>query len=120
PHAAVDGDHGAGDVARERRGEEDDQVRRVFRLAVFAERNVLALFLRAPLGTVVAPDLLAVDAPGRDRVHGDAVAADLARQALRPGMHRRLGGEGAVQAFGLRLAGDVDDAAPLARDHLRQ
>src|SRR5205085_6375435 len=80
--------------------------------------NVLALLLRAPLGTVVAPDLLAVDTPGRNAVHGDAVFSDFARQALGPRMHRRLRGKGAVQALGLGLARDVDDAAPFARHHL--
>src|ERR1051325_838313 len=117
-HAAVDGNHGAGDVARPRRGEEAGEVRHILGLAVFAERNVLTLLLRAPLGTVVAPDLLAVDATGRNAVHGDAVFSDFARQALGPRMHRRLRGEGAVQALGLGLARDVDDAAPFARDHL--
>ena len=56
--------------------------------------------------------------PGGMRVDGDAVLADLAREALGPGVDRRLGAEGAVDALGLRLAGDVDDAAPLALDHL--
>src|SRR5262245_15657339 len=70
------------------------------------------------LGRVVAADLLGVDAPRRDAVDRDAVPADLAREALGPGVHRRLGAEGAVDAVGLGLAGDVDDASPLARDHL--
>src|SRR5262249_61086065 len=39
-HAAVDVDHLARDVARERRGEERDQVRHVFGIAEVAERNV--------------------------------------------------------------------------------
>src|SRR5205807_5122992 len=64
------------------------------------------------------PDLLAIDAPGRNGVHRDAVSAELARESLCPGVHRRLGGESPVQALGLRLAGDVDDAAPFAIDHL--
>ena len=59
-----------------------------------------------------------MDAAGRNAIDGDAVLADLARQALGPGVDGSLGAERAVEALGLRLAGDVDDAAPLARDHL--
>src|SRR3954469_19807848 len=59
-HAAVHGDDGSRDVARARRSEETDQVRDILRLAVLAERNVLALLLRAALRAVVAPDLLAI------------------------------------------------------------
>src|SRR5438045_7249598 len=95
-HAAVDRDDGTGDVAREGRGEEADEVGGILGLAVLAHRDVLALFLRAALGTVVAPDLLAVDASRRNRVHRDAVPPDFARQALRPRMHRRLRGRGTI------------------------
>ena len=35
-------------------------------------------------------------------------------------LHRGLGRERGIQPFRLRLAGDVDDASPFARDHLRQ
>src|SRR5216110_3067930 len=41
--AAVDGNHGAGDVARERRGEEAHEVRDVLGLAVLAHRDVVLL-----------------------------------------------------------------------------
>jgi hypothetical protein len=33
-------------------------------------------------------------------------------------VHAGLGAERAVDVLGFALAGDVDDAAPLARDHL--
>lgn len=39
-HATVDGDHGAGDVACRRRGEEGDEARHVFRLPEITDRNV--------------------------------------------------------------------------------
>src|SRR5438045_5293569 len=83
-HAAVDGDDSAGDVARERRSEETGQVRDVLGLAIRAQRNVLSLLLRAPLRTVIAADLLAVDAPGGNGIHRDAVFSNLARQSLGP------------------------------------
>src|SRR5260370_1400299 len=118
--AAVDGNHRPGDVARERRGEKADQVRDVRGLAVLAHRDVLFALALAKLGRVVAQDLLADDAPGRHAVHRDAVLSDLARQPLRPGMHRRLRGKRTVQALGLGFAGDVDDAAPLAHGLLPQ
>src|SRR5918994_5096698 len=53
---AVDGNHRAGDVARERRGEEAHEVRDVRRLAVFADRDVLLAFFLAEFGRVVAQD----------------------------------------------------------------
>src|SRR6185503_9654622 len=109
PHAAVDGNDRSGDIAREGRDQEADQVRDILGLAVFAERNLLPLFLCPPFRAVVAADLLAVDAPGWNRVHGDAVPAELAREPFRPGVHRRLRGKGAVQSFRLGLARDVDD-----------
>src|SRR5205085_4678884 len=87
---------------------------------VLADRDVVLALPLPKLGRVVAQDLLRDDAPGRDAVHRDAVLAHLARQSLRPGMHRRLGAEGAVDAVGLGLAGDVGDATPFARHHLRQ
>src|SRR5919198_6529204 len=118
--AAVDGNDGAGDVARARRREEADEVGDVLGLTIFADRNVLAAFALAEFGRVVAQDLLGDDAAGRHAVHGDAVSSHVAREALGPRMHRRLGGEGAVQPLGLGLAGDVDDAAPVALNHLRQ
>src|SRR2546421_1790175 len=118
--AAVDRNHRASDVACERRSEEARQVGDVLGLAVFAHRDIFLAFPLAKLGRVVAQDLLREDAPRRDRIHRDAVASDLAREAFRPRVHHRLGGEGAVQPFGLGLAGDVDDAPPLALDHLRE
>ena len=44
--------------------------------------------------------------------------ADHARQTLGPAVHARLGAKRAVGVFGLALASDVDDAAPLALNHL--
>src|SRR5581483_10577885 len=102
--SAVDRDHGAGDVARPRRGEEAHQVGDVLGLAVFADRDVLAALALAELGRVVAQDLLGDDAAGRHAVHRDAEFADFARQPFCPGVQRRLGGKGAVQPFGLRFA----------------
>src|SRR3954467_13777263 len=116
--APVHGDHRASDVAGARRGEEANQVGDVVRLAVLADRNFLLALLLAVLRRIVAQDLLGHDAPGRNGIDSDAVLAHLARQALGPRMHRRLRAERAVDAFGLRLAGDVDDAAPVARHHL--
>src|SRR5215469_5658635 len=37
-----------------------------------------------------------------------------------PGMHRRLGSKRGIEPVGLRFAGYVDDAPPVALDHLRQ
>jgi len=70
--AAVDRDHGAGDVARARAREETDQVRHVLGLPVFADRD-LVLGLPLPVfRRVVAQDLVAQDASRR---HAAAVAA---------------------------------------------
>ncbi len=88
--------------------------------AVGADRNLVLGLPLAVFGRVVAQDLLADDAPGRDAVDGDAVLADLAREALGPGVHRRLGAERAVDALGLRFAGEVDDPAPAPLHHLGQ
>src|SRR5262249_23958859 len=87
---AIDRQPRAGDVAGQRRGEEDGEHGKVLGLAPIADRNLLAGEALAIVGRIVAPDLLAHDAAGRDRVDGDAVAPQLARQALGPGMHRRL------------------------------
>src|SRR3954466_14090012 len=83
PQTTVDGNHGAGDIARPRRDEKAHEVREVLGLAVFAHRDVLLALLLPELGRIVAQDLLGDDAPRRHRVHGDAVLSDLARQALR-------------------------------------
>src|SRR6185436_11079381 len=85
PQSTIDGNDRAGDIARERRDKKADQVGDVRRLPVLAYRNVVLALLLAEFGRVVAPDLLAVDAARRHAVDGDAVLADLARQALRPG-----------------------------------
>src|SRR5689334_19922761 len=78
PQAAVDRDHRAGNVARERRGEEAGEVREVLRLAVLAHRDVVLALALSELGRIVAQDLLADDAAGRNAVDGDAVLSDLA------------------------------------------
>src|SRR5687768_16066835 len=73
---AVDMDALAADVARLGRAEECHQVRHVRRIAEVAERDLLGeLFLILACGMQALVDLLAVDAPGGERVHGDAVAA---------------------------------------------
>src|SRR5262245_25209849 len=82
--APVDRNDRAGDIARPRRGEETHQVRDVLGLAVLADRDLLLALLLAELRRVVAQDLLGHDAARRHRVDGDAVLADLARQALGP------------------------------------
>src|SRR5262245_383784 len=91
--AAVHVDALAGDVARLRRAEERDEIRHVAGIAEVAERD-LARELRLVLGRRMEAlvDLLAVDAPRCEAVHGDAVAAHIAREPLRPRMHRGLGG----------------------------
>src|SRR6185436_20313043 len=89
-HTPVDVDDLAGDVTRERRRQKRDEVRHVFGLAEVTDRNV-RVDERAPvLGRRVQAlqDLLAVDAPGRQAVDGDAVARELARQSLRPVVQR--------------------------------
>src|SRR5882672_3797489 len=100
PQAAVHRNHRARYVARARRREEADEVGDVLRPAVLADRDFLLALLLAELGRVVAQDLLRHDAPGRNRVHRDAVLADLAREPLRPRVHRRLRAESAVDALG--------------------
>ena len=67
---------------------------------------------RLRAGRIVAQDLFADDAPGR--VHGDPVLSHLARQALGPRMHRRLGRERAVQSSGSDLP-----VMLMMRPHLR-
>src|SRR6202171_2646681 len=120
PKAAVDRDHRPGDVVGARRGEERNEIGDVLGLAVLAHRNLVLALPLPVLGCVVAKDLLAHDAPGRDRIHRDAVLAHFTRKALRPGMHRSFGAECAVDPVGLAFSRDIDDAAPAARDHLRE
>src|SRR5437763_1301307 len=102
----IHGNHGAGDVTRARRGEEADEVGNVLGLAVFAHGNVLAALALAEFRRVIAQDLLGDDATGRHAIDGDAVFADFARQTLRPRVHRRLGGDGELYAFGGERDGD--------------
>src|SRR3954447_23871695 len=114
---AVHRDDRAGDVAGQRRGEEADERRDVLRAAVLADGDVPRRVLGALLGRVVALDLRAPDPAGRGGVDRDAARADLAREALGPRVQRGLGGECAVDALGLGLAGDVHDPAPAALLH---
>src|SRR6201987_1602176 len=118
PETAIDRYDSAADIMREGRGKEDSQHREVFGFAISAGRDFGCGMALAVLFGVVAADLLAHDSSGRDRVDGDPVFADIARQAFGPGVHRSLGGKGGVEPVGLRFAGDVDDAAPAALDHL--
>ena len=69
-HAAVDVDHLARDVARERRGEERDQIRHVLGLAEEADRDVRVDERSAIFRCRMQPlkDLLAVDPAGRQAV----------------------------------------------------
>src|SRR5262245_29749832 len=116
--ATVHGDHGAGNVARQRGGQEAHEVGDVLGLAIAANRD---LVLRLPLPVfrrVVAADLLGHDAAGGNAVDRDAVLADLARKTFRPGVHGGLGGESPIYAVGLGLARHGDDATPLGADHL--
>src|SRR5579884_132358 len=118
--AAVYGNDGAGDVLGERRRQKDGEDGELLRFAVAAHRDFRCGMALAVFLGIVAADLLAHDAAGRDRVDRDAVLADLARQTFRPCVNGRLGREGGVEALRLGLAGDIDDAPPAARDHLRQ
>src|SRR5579859_2272544 len=118
--SAIDRDHRAGDIARPRRGQENGEHGEVFGLTPEANGNFLFGKSLAVILRIVAPELLAHDASWRNAVDGDAVLADLARQTLGPRMDRSLGRKCRVQTLRLRLAGDVDDAAPAALDHLRQ
>src|ERR1041384_1606930 len=117
PQPAVDRDHRAGDVAGARAAQKAHEVRDLLRLAVAAGRDLVFALPLPVLGCVVAQDLLGVDPPGRDAVHRDAVAAHHAAQALGPAMDTGLGAERAVGVLRFALAGEVDDAAPAARDH---
>jgi hypothetical protein len=67
---------------------------------------------------IVAADLLAHDPAGWYRVDGDPVFADFARQPFGPGVDRGLGGKRSVEPVRLRFAGNIDDPAPAALDHL--
>src|SRR5687767_6128794 len=101
--AAIDRQHRAGDIAGDRRGEEDRECGEILGLAVAPHRDFPGGLLRAEFGGVLAADLLAHDAPGRDAVDRDAVPADLARQSLGPGMDRGLGRVRGDHALRLRL-----------------
>src|SRR6185312_15852943 len=116
----IDRDHRAGDIARPRRGEENGEHGEVLRLAPIAHGDLLFGKSFAIILRIVAADLLAHDASGRDAVDGHAVLTDLARQALGPGMNGRLRRKCRVQTLRLRFAGDIDDAAPAALNHLWQ
>src|SRR6266849_2633297 len=119
--AAVDVDALAADVAGLGRAQEGDQVRHVAGIAEVAERDVAGeLLLVFSRGVQSLIDLLAVDAPGRQAVHGDAVTADVARQPLRPRVHRGLGRPRRVGPRRLGGARDVEDAPPAPLDHAGQ
>ena len=64
-----------------------------------------------------------VDEPGRDRVDGDPLGAELERQRLGEADHARLGrhvvGHEGLAAVGARRR-DVDDPAPAGGDHVGQ
>src|SRR5260370_23150304 len=83
---AIDRDDGAGDVVGERRGQEDREHREILGLAVGAKRDLLAGEFLALLRRIVAQDLLADDAAGRDRVDGDREPAGVTRQGLSTGV----------------------------------
>src|SRR5712671_1658273 len=97
------------------RGEEDGQHGEIFGLSVGPRRDLCRGMGLAILFGVVAPDLLAHDPPGRDRVDGDPISPDIARQPLGPRVNCRLGGKGGVEPVGFRFAGDVDDPTPAAQ-----
>src|SRR5262245_44716858 len=107
--AAVHVDALAGDVARLRRAEEGHQIRHVGGIAEVPERDLAGELLLALAGRMQAlVDLLAVDPAGREGVHGDAVPADLAREAFRPRVHRGLGRPRRIRPGWLRGAGHVE------------
>src|SRR4051794_40225064 len=57
PQPAVDRDYRTGDVPRPRRSEKGDEIGQIFRLAVFANRDVVLALMLAELGRIVAQDL---------------------------------------------------------------
>src|SRR3989475_6712001 len=131
--AAVDAERAAGDPARVRRGEEDDQPGDVGGLAHASGRD------RAPaecLGEHLVDrppgrrsararrllDRLGADEAGHDAVREDAVLREGVGQALREVDERRLGGGvGREERVGLAAdaRGDVDDAPAALRAHER-
>src|SRR6266542_5036123 len=89
---SVDVDPLARDVARLRRAEERHQVRHVAGVAEVSQRDLAGeLLLALRRGVQALVDLLAVDPPGREAVHGDPVASDVAREPLGPRVNGGLG-----------------------------
>src|ERR1019366_7578891 len=97
---AVDRHHRARDVTGHRRGEKNRETRKLLRLAIAADRDFARGEFLALLLGIIAPDLLAHDAPGRNRIDRYAVLADFARQALGPRMYCGLGRGRSIEAFG--------------------
>src|SRR5450755_1059853 len=102
---AVDGDDRAGNVTRQRRGEKYCQHRKILGLAPIAHWNFFLGKMLAIILRIVAADLLAHDAAGRNAIDGDAMLSDLARQSLRPGVNRGLRRERGIESLGFGFPG---------------
>src|SRR5439155_7999423 len=99
----------AGNVARVARAEKRSQVGHVAGIAEVAEWNLAGeLLLALACGVQALVDLLAVDPPGGEAVHGDAVTAHVAGKRFRPRVDGGLGRARRVGAARLRRAGDID------------
>ena len=117
--AAVDRDHGAGDIARGRRAEEEREALQLVRLGDAAERH-LRREGRLDLGQVhPAAGDVRLERTGRDRVDEDPVPRELDRGVADEVVHGRLrGGVGVADGrLGLDAADRArdDDAAVAAR-----
>ena len=102
--------------------EERDDVADLARRAEAAERDRLQVGLGRAVRIHLA-DALGVDPAGRDRVDGDPLRAELARERLRPADHARADGVREREVVGGLLhgaRGDVDDAARAAPLEMRQ
>src|SRR6187397_126434 len=84
--AAVDGNHGPGEVRRSIRGEEADDFADLARTTEPPERNRLEVVSPGAIDVGLG-EARCVDSARRDRVDGHPVGADLAGERLRPADH---------------------------------
>src|SRR5215211_5262914 len=117
----IDGDDGAGDVARGIRGEEADDVRHLLRLAKAPQRDRLEV-RRARLALVRLGKACRLDPARRNRVDGDLLRPELARDRLRPADDARTDGireREVLDRLAHRARFDVDHAPASAALELR-
>ena len=123
-HPAVDGEHGAGDVARGGGEQEDGGTGELQRLAVAAQRDVrLVLARRAssgrPAGGVeLGAAAVGVDPPGQDRVDPDVARPELVGEGLgrsSPARAQPVGQRQALDRLAHRRRQHQDDRAALVR-----